>query len=399
MAVSRRSGASGITLLLALLLSAAPLRAEVDFRTLREWGLETASAIDASLKKRDGSHLYAEVAAITGGQAGGFNGYAYVWPAATQFRVLNSLTQLDPANYTAVLRSFSDELHTRYWNAGYRSGAGGGDRFYDDNAHLVVSFAEAYQLTNDTVFLDRARLTHDFVMSGEDAVAGGGIYFKQNDFSSKDVISTLQGARGAAMLYNATGEQRYLDDATRLLTWAEDSIQLSTGLFSQRWNITTNQRDGVELVNSAGIAISTNLDLYDATGTSAYLDEAQRIARRSLSRYFDGPTGRINDEGYWAFELVDGLVNLYLHDGNANWLERVNGALTWLHENKRDPLGHYGLFWGREGAQIGTLNTWELNNQAAVARAYLYTALAVPEPASWLLVGMGLAAWGWRRLR
>ena len=40
-------------------------------------------------------------------------------------------------------------------------------------------------------------------MQGEDSVAGGGIYFKQFDFTSKDAISTLQGARGAAMLYRA----------------------------------------------------------------------------------------------------------------------------------------------------------------------------------------------------
>jgi hypothetical protein len=384
---------------MGLLLIAAPVRAAVDFQALREWGVETAGAIDASLKKRNGSVLYAEVASITGGQSGGYNGYAYVWPAATQFRVLNSLTQLDPANYTSVLRSFSDELHTRYWNAGYRSGAGGGDRFYDDNAHLVVSLTEAYRLTNDPVFLERARRAQGFVMRGEDTVAGGGIYFKENDFASKDAISTLQGARGAAMLYRATGLQTYLDDATRLLTWAEDHIQHSTGLFSQRWDIATNQRDGVELVNSAGIAISTNLELYDATGSSAYLNEARRIGRRSLMRYFDATTGRINDEGYWAFELVDGLVNLYLHDGNETWLNSVNGALVWLHENKRDPLGHYGLFWGRGGAQVDTLSTWELNNQAAVARAYLYTGLVVPEPASGLLFVMAITALSWRRVR
>jgi hypothetical protein len=376
--------------------AAAGARAQVDLGRLRTWGLETYNETDRTLRV-PGTGLFAETASLGGVQSGGFNGRAYVWPASTQFRVFNTLAQLHPTVYTSTLRQFADELHTAYWDAGYRSGAGGGDRFYDDNGHLVVALTEAYRLTSDGVYLARARDTHSFVLQGEDAVAGGGIYFKQFDFSSKDAISTLQAARGAAMLYRATGQQSYLNDATRLLTWARTHIQRPDGMFSERWNIASNAPEGFDLVNSAGIGISTNLELYDATGNAAYLTEAQRMANRTLTRYFDSATGRINDEGFWAFELVDALDNLYLHDGNPLWLSKVHGALVWLHENKRDPNGHYGLFWGRGGPQVGALASWNLNEQASVARAYLYTG-AVPEPSSALLqLGGALIAVGRRR--
>ena len=190
------------------------------------------------------------------------------------------------------------------------------------------------------------------------------------------------------MLYNATGQQSYLNDATRLLTWARTHIQLPDGMFVG-WDISTNSAYGFDLVNAAGIGISTNLELYDATGSAAYLTEAQRMGNRTLTRYFDSATGRINDEAFWAFELVDALDNLYLHDRNPLWLNKVNGAMVWLHNNKRDINGHYGKFWGREGPQIGALDSWNLIEQAAVARAYLYTS-AVPEPGSLSLVGLGL---------
>jgi hypothetical protein len=388
--LARASSLNGVYVLSALLLillQPSPAWAQVDLSRLRAWGLETYDEIDHTLRV-PGTQLFAETASLSGAQSGGFNGLSYVWPAATQFRVFDALARVQPTTGTALLQQFADELQTAYWDNGYRSGAGGGDRFYDDNAHMVVALMEAYRLTNNNVYLSRAKDTESFVLQGEDSVAGGGIYFKQFDYSSKDAISTLQGARGAAMLYSATGQQNYLDDATRLLKWAQTHIQRPDGMFSEGWNISANSAQGFDLVNSAGIGISANLELYDATGSSAYLTEAQRMANRTLTRYFDSATGRINDEGYWAFELVDALDNLYMHDHNSMWLNRINGALVWLHDNKRDPNGNYGLFWGREGSQVGALSTWNLNDQASVARAYLYTS-AVPEPATIIMFALG----------
>jgi hypothetical protein len=392
---TRACGGAGFyrSLLGALLACSAAgpqAHAQVDLARLRTWGLETYNEIDRTLRV-PATRLFAETASLNGTQSGGFNGRAYVWPVSTQFRVFNSLAQIQPGTYTPILQQFADQVQGAYWDNGYRSGAGGGDRFYDDNGHLVVALTEAYRLTHNSDYLTRAKDTQSFVMEGEDTVAGGGIYFKQFDFSSKDAISTLQGARGAAMLYSATRQQSYLNDATRLLTWARTHLQRTDGMFSERWNISTNSAEGFDLVNSAGIGISTNLDLYDATGSAAYLIEAQRMGNRTLTRYFDSATGQINDEGFWAFELVDALDNLYVHDRNPLWLNKVNGAMVWLHNNKRDPNGHYGKFWGREGPQIGALDSWNLIEQAAVARAYLYTS-AVPEPGGLGLVGLAVAA-------
>ena len=343
---------------------------------LREWGLQVSEEIGETLLV-PGTSLYAETAWLDGTQSGGYNGRAFVWPVSTQFRVLNSLVQIEPDTYGGTLRQFSDQVHAAYWDSGYRSGAWGGDWFYDDNAHLVVALVEAYELTGEQVYLDRAIDTYGFVLEGEDSAAGGGIYFKQYDYGSKNTISTLQGARGAAMLYGATGESQYLSDATRLLEWSNTHVQELSGVFYQGYDISTNQPEGVPLVNGAGTGISANLAIYDATGDDAYLSEAQRIARESLSRFFDASTGRINDEGYWAFELVDALNDLYLHDQNTQWRRRVHTAMTWLHDNKEDPNGHYPLFWGREGAQVDALDSWNLNEQAAVARAFLDTSLTV----------------------
>ncbi|TWT36075.1 Glycosyl hydrolase family 76 [Posidoniimonas corsicana] len=362
---------------LCVLLAASPSVGEaVALSVLQGWGEAVATEIDSSLRV-PGTNLYAETASLGGGQSGGINGRSFVWPASTQFRVLNSLLQSEPNASTTVLRQFSNELRRSYWDDGYRSGAGAGDRFYDDNAHIAVALVEAYNLTDDPVYLARAIDTYKFVLEGEDTAAGGGIYFKQFDFSSKDAISTLQGARSAAMLFRATGEAAYLADATRLLEWANSHIQLSNGLFNQGYLIAEGTPSGVEIVNSAGVGISANLELYAATSEAGYLSEAQRIATASLGRYFDSATGRINDEGYWAYELVDALNDLYLTDKDPRWRTAVHGALAWLNANKQDPNTHYDLFWGRNGPIVDTLSEWNLNEQASVARAYLDTALTM----------------------
>jgi hypothetical protein len=362
-----------LTLLLSASAQALPNSAQ-----LQAWGNETYAEINRTLRV-PGTLLFAETASLNGSQSGGFNNRAFVWPVSTQFRVFNSLMQLDTAT-RARTRLFSDQMHAAYWDDGYRSGAGGGARFYDDNAHIVVALVEAYRLTGDSVYLDRAKATQSFVMSGENGIAGGGIYFVQGETTSKDTISTLQGARGAAMLYQATGDVNYLNAAKRLVTWANSHVQLPSGLYNQGFVIATNSPGGIEIVNSAGVGISANLELYKATGQVSYLNEAKRVGNAASARYFSSSTGALNDEGFWAFELADAFNDLYAATDDETWINRVGAALTWLHENKRDPNGHYDTFWGRNGPITTTLGSWNLNEQASVARAYLYTAIAVPEP-------------------
>jgi predicted alpha-1,6-mannanase (GH76 family) len=369
------------------------------------WGLNVAREIDSTLQL-PGQSLYAETAHLDGRQSGGWNGKAFAWPHSAQFRSLNSLARYYPNRYRPALRSFADEFQAAFWSqsgGGYYCCHGGGDRFYDDNAHLIVALVEAYDITKDSVYLDRARSTFDFLLTGEAPGAGGGSYWSVQDHSFLDTTAALQGARAALMLYQATDDPSYLADAQRRYAWAKDVTQLPGGTFMEKLYLSgpkAGQIGDFDLVHYAGYAIAANSLFYDVTGDASYLAEAQRIATASLSRYFDRSTGRINDEGFWAYELVDGLVELYRRDGNSLWLARVATALQWLRDNKQDPAGHYGKFWGREGRQIGLLASWDLNDQAPVARAYLHTALVQVAPivdgdftANGVIDGGDLAAW------
>ena len=203
----------------------------------------------------------------------------------------------------------------------------------------------------------------------------------------------------AALLYEITGQSGYLNDATGLYNWAATHTQLSNGLFYQQYQISSGSATGTPIVNSAGDGISCNIQLYKATGIKSYLTEAETIANTSLSSYFNSSTGAINDEGYWAFELADGLLDLYQIDHNTQYLNAVKGGMQYLYNDMQDTNGHYGTYWGRGGPLTGmTLSSWDLNDQAPVARAYLYLGQALTPSSSWALSAGGSwaasANWG-----
>ena len=180
----------------------------------------------------------------------------------------------------------------------------------------------------------------------------------------KDTVSTLQGACAAALLYEITGQSSYLTAATSLYNWAATHTQQSNGLFDQQYQLSGDSASGTPIVNSAGDGISCNVQLYKATGNATYLTQAETIANTSISAYFNSSTGAINDEGHWAFELVDGLLDLYQIDHNAQYLNKVVGGMQYLYNDMQDTNGHYGTFWGRGGPIIGTtLSSWDLNDQ------------------------------------
>jgi hypothetical protein len=400
-------GVIGGICLAVILFGASPsMAANPTNQQLISWGEAVYGTTASSLLVPGGNGLFAESASLGGGRFGGDSGFSYVWPASTQFRVYDALVRIDPTTYAPVLLNYSNQLRAKYWTTtgGYRSGVStGATQFYDDNAHMAVALAQAYQITGNATYLTRATETYNFVLSGEDDSAqsgGGGIYFN-TDRSFKDSAATLQGARAALTLYQITGQQKYFTDATRLYTWEKNTLQQSDGLFQEKYYVTGSQAGTIStttLVNFTGMGISDNVLFYETTHNAAYLTEAERIANRSLSRFFNSSTGAINDEGFWSFELVSALDDLYQQDKNPLWLNSTETALQWLRNNGQDPNGHYGTLWGRGGTITNSpLSSWNLNDQAAVADAYLFTAL--PEPSTCALAFSGGALALLRRSR
>src|SRR5439155_12146652 len=97
-------------------------------------------------------------------------------------------------------------------------------------------------------------------------------------------------------------------------------------------------------------------------------------------------------------ELADAFDEMTRVGGNPYWREKLDIALHYLHDNKRDPNGHYGVVWGGTAVQTAVLPSWDLNDQASVAQAYLNTSIN-PEPGGALLCAAVLTGVTFRRVR
>src|SRR5215207_7597453 len=98
------------------------------------------------------------------GQAG-TNQPDAVWGAGVMFSALVGATRHEPARYKSILNDFFAGLEG-YWDTrakipGYEPTPrqNGNDKYYDDNAWMVITFFEAYDLTHNPKFRSRAEDT------------------------------------------------------------------------------------------------------------------------------------------------------------------------------------------------------------------------------------------------
>ncbi len=332
----------------------------------RKWGSETLDEIRASFwSPSDG--LYIEET-----RSDRLTAPAFVWSRALNLTALSAAARLDHA-FVPRLIADADSLHAYWVNAG---GIGGFDvlpgpkpvdRYYDDNAWMTLGLLDVYEVTRDHQYLDWARETFRFVMSGEDDRQGGGIYWREQVRDGKNTCSTAPAALAALRLYQNTHEYEYYDIALRLYSWMNATLLDTDHLYSD--HITP---DGIvdrsKWSYNSALMIEVNTRLHAVTGQGMYLDEAEQIARAAEQRWINASTGAIVDDAPFAQHLADAFLSLYEEKGDTYWLHLVERALRFLHQQGTDPNGHYSRRWGEE--LDAPLAGFRLIDTASAARAY-----------------------------
>ncbi len=343
----------------------------------RQWGDETLASMEKDfwLPARN---LYVERGHLNQPPA---PPVTMMWGAGVALSALDAAARVDPDHYRTRLRAFIDALNT-YWTdanhiGGYdvQPGPKSNDRYYDDNAWIVLALAEAYEVTHQSGDLARAEATQRFVLSGEDNQLGGGIYWHEPKRTTKNTCVNAPAIVGALRLYQLTTKPAYLEDARRLYRWTCAHLQGADGLFADNIHL-DGHVDEVRFSYNSALMIRAASLLYAVTGEAAYLSDAQRIAHAAEGRWVVGTTGGIRDTGRFAHLLLEGFLALHAVDHDPHWLDLDHRALLFLHAQVRDAEGHYGDHWDQKPLTPRTV--FPLLDQASAARAYWVAAANWP---------------------
>ncbi|GLX67177.1 carbohydrate-binding protein [Paenibacillus glycanilyticus] len=172
--------------------------------------------------------------------------------------------------------------------------------FNDDIMWWAMASTRAYQITKDAKYLEKAEYYFNYVYDTQwdDEFAGGGIWWKSDDRTTKNACINFPAAEAAVFLYNATHNERYLDAATKIYRWSKTMLTDGNGKVFDRIETQNGPIQGATHYNQ-GTFIGAAVGLYQLTGDKVYLDDAlkgatftkeQLVDANGLLRY-EGPNG------------------------------------------------------------------------------------------------------------
>jgi hypothetical protein len=267
----------------------------------------------------------------------------YVWLQSVMFSNLVAAARSDPAAYGPRLQKYFKALDG-YWDAkvkipGYEAAptrGNGNDKYYDDNAWLVITFLEAYETNHNPRYLKRADETLQFVLSGWDEEAGGGIWWHQrHKAGTKNACSNGPAAVGCLRLAKyreGDAAAALVGEARKIVRWTMGALQADDGLFDDRIMVASGEVKRGKLTYNSALMLRAQLGLYRATGKKEYLEQAQRVAK-AADWFLDGKTGDYRDPVRYGHFMIEADLELYRTTKEEYLLKRAKKNVDAYYEN------------------------------------------------------------------
>jgi len=275
--------------------------------------------------------------------------WTLMWANGVQWRVLVAATRYDPATYRPLLSAYGQGLR-EYWDPqpkgsppgfnAYCSGPGGDDKYYDDNAWLVLGYLEAYDTTHDPQYLQWAQATQAFVLSGWDDKLGGGIYWKLKH-EGKATAANAPAAVGALRLA-MLGDREQQDWGPRIANWVNSYLKAENGLYWDNMRL-DGKVEKTEWTYNTGLMIEADLLLFQKQHDPKALQAAEQSADSAISVWQNPDTGAFANNANFTHLLCESLLQLYQADHNIRYLNAVRRHAAFGYRYVRDAQD--GGYW------------------------------------------------------
>lgn len=255
-----------------------------------------------------------------------------IWGGGVLFSMLTAAARHEPRTYGKVLVRFRKGLEG-YWDPASRipgyepcpTSGNGHDKYYDDNAWMVIAFVEAAQLAGDRSLLRRARETQRFVDSGWDDTLDGGIWWHElHKDGSKNTCANAPAAVGCLTLAGYLPEERdaLVAQAQRIVAWTRTHLQAESGLYMDAIKASDRSLNRVTLTYNSALMLRAELMLHRATGDPAHRAEALRIGK-AADALCHRDTAIYRDPARWSHLMVEADLILDRQLGDPRARERA----------------------------------------------------------------------------
>ncbi|MBS4219976.1 glycoside hydrolase family 88 protein [Bacillus sp. FJAT-49711] len=190
------------------------------------------------------------------------------------------------------------------------------NHFYDDMLWMSLALLRLYEHTNDSKYEAAVFTLWNDIKTGWSDQFGGGIAWNKSQLDYKNTPSNAPAVILAARLYEKFGNPDDLDWAIKIFNWQKSTLvdpetgfvwdginRVGDGNIDKNWEFTYNQ----------GVYIGAGVELYRATDNKEYLFAAIQTAETSMKRLVGNNTTNIlKDEGGGDGGLFKGILVRYL---------------------------------------------------------------------------------------
>lgn len=314
---------------------------------------------------------------------------SYLWPYVALVSGVATLSELE---YNVNYAGLSD-LYEKYFRTGangnniggYGSSTngstGGGTRFYDDNAIVGISLMEAYRITKEQRFLERASRIVPFLESGFDSFLGGALWWNEdekniagNENSNKPTCSNGYAALFLLEYYKVCPQSEkaaVLSFAKTLYQWLVNNLRDPADKCYWNDKNTSGVINKTKWTYNTGVMIQNGIRLYQITGEQRYLTEAIESAQGAYDFFVKTrnniPFTYPDHDPWFNTKLLRGYIDLQPYYKNAdNYIQSYYKYINFGYDNSRNSSGFFYEDW----TGVSPKRYYILLMQAAVVESY-----------------------------